>query len=117
MNFLADENVDQQIVDKLRKDGHNVVYVVEMEPGISDDLVLARANEENSLLLTADKDFGELVFRQQRISSGVILIRLEGMSQISKAAVIKSAIQKHSTEFINAFAVITAGSIRIRQRT
>lgn len=69
MNFLADENVDQQIVDQLRKNGHDVLYVIEMEPGISDDEVLARANRRGALLLTADKDFGELIFRQQRISS------------------------------------------------
>lgn len=36
MNFLADESVDQQIVDRLRADGHAVVYVAEMDPGIDD---------------------------------------------------------------------------------
>lgn len=117
MNFLADENVDQQIVDQLRKNGHNVLYVIEMEPGISDDEVLARANRRGALLLTADKDFGELIFRQQRISSGVILIRLAGLSPIAKVRVVASAIQKHGTKFINAFTVITAGLIRIRPKT
>ena len=117
MNFLADENVDQQIVDQLRQDGHNVLYVIEMEPGISDDEVLARANRRGALLLTADKDFGELIFRQQRISSGVILIRLAGLSSIAKVRVVASAIQKHGKQFINAFTVITAGLIRIRPRT
>lgn len=116
MNFLADENVDQQIVDQLRKDGHKVLYVVEMESGISDDEVLARANLRSALLLTADKDFGELIFRQQRISSGVILIRLAGLSPIAKAKIVALAIQKHGTKFIHAFTVITAGLIRIRPR-
>ena len=37
MNFLADESVDRQIVDALREDGHAVLYVTEMDPGISDD--------------------------------------------------------------------------------
>jgi predicted nuclease of predicted toxin-antitoxin system len=67
MKLLADESVDQQIVDRLRKDGHEVWYVTEMEPGISDDLVLKKANQEMAILLTANKDFGELVFRLNRI--------------------------------------------------
>lgn len=76
MKFLADESVDRQVVDQLRLDGHEVWYVAEKEPGISDDTVLDRANQEMAVLLTADKDFGELVFRQKRIAMGVILLRL-----------------------------------------
>lgn len=61
MNLLADESVDRQIVDRLRQDGHAVRYIAEMEPGVSDDTVLDLAYRESILLLTADKDFGELV--------------------------------------------------------
>lgn len=71
MNFLADEGVV-----RLRDEGHAVIYVAEMEPGTSDDAVLNVANRESAVLVTADKDFGEIVFRQGRSSSGVILIRL-----------------------------------------
>ncbi len=78
MNFLADDNVDRQIADRLRSMGHNVEYVAEKDAGISDDEVLEMANEKNTLLLTADKDFGELVFRQRRVTSGIVLIRLAG---------------------------------------
>jgi len=69
VNFLADEGVDRQIVDRLRQDGHVVLYVAEMERGISDDVVLDLANREGALLLTADKDFGEMVFRLGHIIS------------------------------------------------
>lgn len=63
MKLVADESIDRQIVEHLRKDGHLISYVAEMEPGISDDFVLNLANREHALLLTADKDFGEMVFR------------------------------------------------------
>ena len=63
MNFIADENIDKQIVDRLRSDGHSVLYVFEMDPGISDDQVLEIANKSNALLITADTDFGELIYR------------------------------------------------------
>lgn len=48
MNFLADESVDRQIVERLRQDGHQVWYVAEMEPGVSDDVVLNLANEKTA---------------------------------------------------------------------
>lgn len=54
MNFLADESIDRQIVERLRADGHSVQSVAEMEPGISDDVVLGLANRVSALLLTAD---------------------------------------------------------------
>jgi predicted nuclease of predicted toxin-antitoxin system len=74
MKFLADENMDVAIVERLRQDGHQVWYVVEMEPGIPDDEVLALANREGAILITADKDFGELVFRLRYLATGIILI-------------------------------------------
>lgn len=115
MNFFADESVDRQIVDSLRQNGHFVWYVVEMEPGISDDTVLDLANREAALLLTADKDFGEMVFRQGRSNQGVILIRMAGLSQKSKSDIVSIAIKKHASELTKAFTVITPKSIRIRR--
>ena len=72
---MADESVDQPVVDRLREDGHHVLAVAEMPPSIPDEAVLTLANQQGALLLTADKDFGELVFRQRRVSAGVLLIR------------------------------------------
>ncbi len=115
MNFLADENLDRQIVERLRQDGHIVWYVAEMEPGISDDVVLDLANQEEALLLTFDKDFGELVFRLRRIASGVVLIRLSGLSTIRKAEIVARAINQHTNELLGAFTVITQTTIRIRK--
>lgn len=72
MNLLFDEGVDKQIVERLRQEGHEVQYVAEIDPSISDDIVLNRANEKNALLVTADKDFGELVFRQGKLNAGIL---------------------------------------------
>jgi predicted nuclease of predicted toxin-antitoxin system len=115
MNFLADESVDRQIVDRLRRDGHFVLYAVEMEPGISDDAVLNLANKESAVLLTSDKDFGEMVFRQGQSNQGVILVRVAGLSQKSKSEIVGSAIKEHASELAKAFTVITPKAIRIRR--
>ena len=68
MNIVADEGVDRPIVDRLRQNGHAVVYIAEESPSSTDDAVLALANARASVLLTIDKDFGELVFRLNRVS-------------------------------------------------
>jgi predicted nuclease of predicted toxin-antitoxin system len=116
VNVLADESIDRQIVDRLRQDSHVVRYVAEMDPGISDDTVLDLANREGALLLTADKDFGELVFRQRRMAVGVVLVRLAGLSPTRKGEIVASAIGRHAMELPHAFAVITPGMIRVRRR-
>jgi len=57
LNFFADECCDTGIVASLRKEGHDVLYVLEEEPGLQDEVVLQRAYVERRILLTEDKDF------------------------------------------------------------
>jgi predicted nuclease of predicted toxin-antitoxin system len=115
MNLLADESVDAQIVERLRADGHDVPYVAEMSPSITDNEVLDRANADESPLVTGDKDFGELVFRLHRATYGVILIRLPGLSSPLKAAIVSDAIRLHRDDMLHAFTVISPGMVRIRR--
>jgi predicted nuclease of predicted toxin-antitoxin system len=115
MNLLADESIDGQIVYRLRQDGHQVHYVAEMEPGISDDTVLDLANRETALLLTADKDFGELAYRQGRITFGIVLVRLAGLLSTHKADIVSSILHQRLKELQHAFTVITPGTVRLRR--
>jgi predicted nuclease of predicted toxin-antitoxin system len=86
-----------------------------MEPGISDDEVLALANHEGAILITADKDFGELVFRLRYIATGIILVRLAGLSISTKSDIIAMTIREHETELFSAFVVVSPISIRIQK--
>ncbi len=116
MNLLADECVDRPIVERLRQDGHVVLYVAEMEPGIDDDVVLDQANRQNAILLTADKDFGELIFRLNRIYAGVVLLRLAGLSMEMKSDIASTALSSHATEIEGAFSVVSPGIVRVRRK-
>lgn len=69
MILVADENVDAGIVSALRDASDAVTYVRESDPGIDDEQVLRLAESQGALLLTSDKDFGELVFRQRLLHS------------------------------------------------
>ena len=66
MKFFADECCDTEMVASLRIEGHDVLYVLEEEPGLQDEVVLQRAYVERRILLTEDKDFGELVYRLRK---------------------------------------------------
>src|SRR4051794_10756776 len=114
MNLLVDESVDRLIVDRLRADGHDLVYVAELAAGISDDEVLRQANDRQAVLITADKDFGELVFRQGRIHAGVVLVRLGGLPNATKATVVSEVLRDRATEIEAAFTIISPGLVRIR---
>jgi len=116
VKLLADEGVDAAIVARLRGDGHDVVYVAELSPGIPDDVVLELANADERVLMTADKDFGELVFRLHRTAFGVLLVRLTGLPSSSKAHTVAQAIGEHGDEMTAAFTVLSPGLIRIRPR-
>jgi predicted nuclease of predicted toxin-antitoxin system len=86
MNFPADESVDGPVEDRLRHDGPDVLSVAEMEPSLPDETVLAMANQRDALLLTADKDVGELGFCQRHVSAGVVLIRLVRSTLVSRSS-------------------------------
>jgi predicted nuclease of predicted toxin-antitoxin system len=81
MRILANENVPGPVVTGVRDAGHDVLWVKESMAGATDHEVLTRAEQEGRLLVTFDKDFGELAVRTGLpASSGVVLLRLRGDS-------------------------------------
>ena len=106
------------LVERLRKEGHQVQRLVEIAPrGSVDALVLAVANQQGGLLLTNDKDFGEHVFRNLSQTAGVVLLRLAKRSPQDEVETVAQVIQKHGTALLNAFTVIKPqGNVRIRRK-
>jgi predicted nuclease of predicted toxin-antitoxin system len=117
MNLLADESVDRQVVERLRGDGHDVLYIAEINPSVSDDIIFVRANELGAVLVTADKDFGDIVFRDKRLNAGgIMLVRLAGLSPDTKAGIVSKAIADLAeSEF--QFCVVSPGKVRIHRYT
>jgi predicted nuclease of predicted toxin-antitoxin system len=114
LNLYADEGVDRQIVEALRAAGFDVAYAAETDPAAADDEVLGKAAAEGRLLLTSDKDFGELVHRLGKASEGVMLIRLAGLSAPLKARLVVEAVSGRADELPGAFSVLSPGLLRIR---
>lgn len=115
MKLVADESIDRPVVERLRRDGHDVVYIAELAPSITDEEVLEQANNRGALLLTADKDFGELVFRQRLAHPGVVLLRLAGLSNTEKAEIVAGVCREHGAELRGAFSVVSPAQLRIHR--
>lgn len=81
MRLLANENFPLDAVTALREAGHDVAWIHEDSRGITDDVVLRRAQEDSRIVITFDKDFWELAFRSKLpAQSGVILFRISPKS-------------------------------------
>ena len=115
MKFLADENIEGEIVGTLRLAGFEVADVKEITPGIEDGAVLALANESEAILLTNDKDFGELVYRDRMASSGIILLRFEELSIADRIERLKEVLNEHSEDLPGSFSVVSDRGMRIRK--
>ena len=115
MKLLADENMNRLVVLHLRSVGHEVISISEDHPGIPDEEVLELANRHHAILVTGDKDFGELAYRLLLVHHGVILVRLAGLPTEEKARILQKTLEVHTHELKNSFTVITPNQIRIRK--
>ena len=114
MRLLADENVPGDAVRAPREDGHDVAWMRTDAPGVPDDEVLSRAAAESRIVLTFDKDFGDLAFRAHLpASAGIVLVRLRPGSSVDLSRVLVAALRSRS-DWPGHFAVIQATRIRIR---
>jgi predicted nuclease of predicted toxin-antitoxin system len=114
MRFLADENVSRLVIERLRADGLEVSSISETHSGPPDRKVLETADFEGRILVTEDRDFGELVFRQQMAVRGVILLELDRLSNQAEAERISDIIGTYGEKLLDNLVVIEPSRIRIR---
>lgn len=110
MRFLADENFPAEAVFALRRAGHDVVWICETASGASDEAVLAMATGDRRILLTFDKDFGELAWRSDLARS----FRLPTPPAASVGDALAARIAERD-DWIGHFSVIEPGRIRMRE--
>ena len=118
MRLLADENFNRIEVEMLRSRGHDLVWIEEETPGISDQMVLSRATSEGRVLLTSDKGhFGRLIFRnKQKAPFGIILFRVrrDNRSPSEVAQIMANVVESRSDWTENFFVVHNENDIRQR---
>ncbi len=114
LKFLADECCDAGLVSTLRGSGYDVTYITEQCAGTSDDDVLLRAYNEGRILLTEDKDFGELSYRLRKPSAGIVLIRMDVKEKHMKWPRLKDLIEKHAARLPGHFVIVHSDKFRFR---
>jgi predicted nuclease of predicted toxin-antitoxin system len=114
MRIIANENIMATVIRELRNRGHDVHWVKESMPMAADDVILAAAQSEQRVVLTHDKDFGELAFRYGLPAEcGVLLIRLAGTSRQSDIDHVLRVIDSRE-DWPGHFSVVTRGRLRMR---
>ena len=114
MRFLADENFPRPAIGALRKAGWDVFSIAEECPGVPDEDVATLCAGQQRILLTFDKDFGELVFhRGLPAGSGVVLFRITPDSP-EEAAEMALALVQAQPDLAGSFCVVTRDRIRVR---
>lgn len=114
MDLVADENVPKPLIDRLRADGHVVVAISEIDAGIPDLSVMAASNARQLVLITHDRDFGELAVGQGLPITGVILLETERLSLRAQIERVATCVADAGTSWSGKFSVIEPA--RIRQR-
>jgi predicted nuclease of predicted toxin-antitoxin system len=112
VRFLVDENGGLVLPNWLRSRGYEVFSVYESEQGIDDDEVIQKAFDENWILISSDKDFGNKVFRDRREHRGVILLRLENENSTNKIAVLEKLLTEYPEQLSNNFIVVAEKLVR-----
>lgn len=114
MRFLADECCATSVVDALRSDGHDVLYAMESMRGAPDDEVLTRAFAEDRILLTEDKDFGELVYRLHQPARGIVLLRFDVSDRDLKIPRLRALLEEDVERLPGSFVVLEVNKTRFR---
>jgi predicted nuclease of predicted toxin-antitoxin system len=115
LRFLADESCDFGIVKALRTEGYDVIALTEFTNRTLDNEVIAQSYDERRILLTEDKDFGQLVFASHTDSAGVILIRYPGNVRRSLQQAVIKLVRERGNEIKDAFVVMQPGHFRLRR--
>ena len=114
MKFLVDECVGTSVVTALREAGHDVLAVVDIMPQATDEDILHRAVEEGRIVVTNDKDFGELVYRNQWEHRGILLLRLHHEHAENRVRVLKAVLTTVGERLQDHYVVASEAGIRIR---
>ena len=112
MRFLVDECTGSKVALWLRDENHEVFSVFDEARGMTDDEVLTKAFSENWILITNDKDFGEMVFRERREHHGVVFLRLDDERAANKIEVLRRLLENYSEKLPEEFVVATETKVR-----
>jgi predicted nuclease of predicted toxin-antitoxin system len=112
MRFIVDECTGTSVAKWLREQGHEVFSVFDDAKGSTDDEILKKAASEGWILVTIDKEFGEMIFRKRQPHHGVIFMRLSDERPVRKIAVLEQLLKNYSDRIEDQFVVVSETKVR-----
>ena len=113
---MVDVGGGKKVEEYLSKSGFDIKIIREINPRMTDRDILKIAVKENRMVITMDKDFGELVYNSGLPHSGVLLLRLETIRGDDKVKIVSNILKKYSDKLYDNFCVFQNGRIRIKKR-
>ena len=114
MKFLVDVGVSKKVEQWLKENGYDVKAVRDINPKAGDSEILHIAIAEGRMVITMDKDFGELVYNSGKKHSGVLLLRLEDANGEQKVEIVKKVLCEYADKIETKFCVFQDGRLRIK---
>jgi predicted nuclease of predicted toxin-antitoxin system len=116
MRFLVDECTGTKTAKWLSEQGHDVFSVYNEARGSDDDTIIQKAYDENRILITNDKDFGEKVYRERRPHRGIVFLRLADERAANKIDVLRRLLESYADRLPDQFVVVTEDRVRFARR-
>lgn len=113
--FLVDAGVGHLVEQFLNNFGYDIKSVRDIDPRMPDEEIIKLAYNENRIIITMDKDFGELVYHSLMPHAGILLLRLEDSDCIEKTKIVSNILKDYASQLSNAFCVYQNGKFRIRK--
>ncbi len=114
LKFLLDVGVGNKVGAYLNSEGFDATLIAALDPTLPDSAILAIAQKEERIVITMDKDFGELVYHSGKAHKGVLLLRLEDATGDEKVEVMKYIINNFKDQIESKFCVFKNGRLRLR---
>lgn len=114
LKFLVDVGVGKKVEKWLTDNGYDVKFVRDINPKADDSEILHLAVTENRMVITMDKDFGELVYNSGKLHSGVLILRLDDANGDKKVKTIKKILSEYSDKLYGKFCVFQGERLRIK---
>ena len=115
LKFLIDVGVGKKSRNGLKMRGYDIKNVRDINPRMLDREILKIAVSEKRMVITMDKDFGELVYNSGLLHAGVLLLRLEDAKSNEKVKIVENILEKYSDMLLNKFCVFKDEKLRIKK--
>ena len=116
MRFLVDECTGPTVARWLSGQGYEVFSVYEQARGMDDETIILKAFDENWILITNDKDFGEQVYREHRPHRGVVFLRLKDERASNKIETLRRLLETYSDRLADCFVVVSETRVRFAKK-